>query len=108
MKRLYIILICLFPIVSISSSIFAQNQYFVSPKGNDSYNGSIEAPFQTIERAQIEARKAQGTTTIYLREGVYRLVHPLIFTPEDGGEDKPLIIRAFQKEKVVLSGGKVS
>ena len=107
MKRLYIILICLFSIVSISPSIFAQNQYFVSPKGNDSYKGSIEAPFQTIERAQIEARKAQGKTTIYLREGVYRLVHPLIFTPEDGGEDKPLIIRAFQNEQVVLSGGKV-
>ena len=65
---------------------------------------NLSKPF---ERAQLEARKAQGETTIYLRKGIYRLERPLIFTPEDGGKEKPLSIRAFRNEQVTLSGGKV-
>lgn len=63
--------------------------------------------FRTIERAQLKARKAQGETTIYLRKGIYRLERSIIFTPEDGGKEKPLSIRAFRNEQVTLSGGKV-
>ena len=85
----------------------AQHHYFVSPQGNDAHDGSIDAPFQSITRAQLEARKASGETVIYLREGVYRLPRPLVFTPADGGKDKPLTLRAYPNEKVVLSGGKV-
>ena len=87
--------------------LWAQNQYYVAPDGNDNHDGSFQKPFQTIERAQLEARKAQGETTIYLRKGIYRLERPLIFTPEDGGKEKPLSIRAFRNEQVTLSGGKV-
>ena len=87
--------------------LWAQNQYYVAPNGNDNHDGSFQKPFQTIERAQLEARKAQGETTIYLRKGIYRLERPLIFTPEDGGKEKPLSIRAFRNEQVTLSGGKV-
>lgn len=87
--------------------LWAQNQYYVAPNGNDNHDGSFQKPFQTIERAQLEARKAQGETTIYLRKGIYRLKRPLIFTPEDGGKEKPLSIRAFRNEQVTLSGGKV-
>lgn len=79
----------------------------MAPNGNDNHDGSFQKPFQTIERAQLEARKAQGETTIYLRKGIYRLERPLIFTPEDGGKEKPLSIRAFRNEQVTLSGGKV-
>ena len=86
--------------------LWAQNQYYVAPNGNDNHDGSFQKPFQTIERAQLEARKAQGETTIYLRKGIYRLERPLIFTPEDGGKEKPLSIRAFRNEQVTLSGGK--
>ena len=53
--------------------LWAQNQYYVAPNGNDNHDGSFQKPFQTIERAQLEARKAQGETTIYLRKGIYRL-----------------------------------
>ena len=87
--------------------LWAQNQYYVAPNGNDNHDGSFQKPFQTIERAQLEARKAQGETTIYLRKGIYRLERPLILTPEDGGKEKPLSIRAFRNEQVTLSGGKV-
>ena len=87
--------------------LWAQNQYYVAPDGNDSHDGSLQKPFRTIERAQLKARKAQGETTIYLRKGIYRLERPIIFTPEDGGKEKPLSIRAFRNEQVTLSGGKV-
>lgn len=39
--------------------LWAQNQYYVAPNGNDNHDGSFQKPFQTIERAQLEARKAQ-------------------------------------------------
>ena len=45
--------------------LWAQNQYYVAPDGNDSHDGSLQKPFRTIERAQLKARKAQGETTIY-------------------------------------------
>jgi len=103
MKRTFFILFLLIQALSLS----AQNQYFVSPEGNDTHTGSIDAPFQSIERAQYAARKSSGQTTIYLRQGIYRLERPLVFTPEDGGTDKPLILCAYPNEKVVLSGGKI-
>lgn len=37
--------------------LWAQNQYYVAPNGNDNHDGSFQKPFQTIERAQLEARK---------------------------------------------------
>lgn len=85
----------------------AQNQYFVDPTGNDTNNGSCETPFQSIDRAQAEARKAEGETTIFLRKGTYRLEHPLIFTPQDGGKNKPLTLRAFPGERVILTSGQL-
>lgn len=103
MKKLIFTLFLLMHTLFIS----AQNQYFVAPEGNDSHNGTLETPFRTIEKAQAEARKVQEETTIYLREGVYRLERPLVFTSEDGGEEKPLTIRPFGNERVVLSGGKI-
>ena len=42
-----------------------------------------------------------------IRTGGRILERPIIFTPEDGGKEKPLSIRAFRNEQVTLSGGKV-
>ena len=44
--------------------LWAQNQYYVAPNGNYHHDGNLHKPCQTIERAKLEARKAQGETTI--------------------------------------------
>ena len=49
--------------------VYSQTQYFVSPNGKDTGKGSIHSPFLSIEKAKQEARKQNGVTTIYLREG---------------------------------------
>lgn len=83
----------------------AQVNYFVAPGGNDRSEGTMQHPFRTIERAQQEARKQHGTTTIYLRQGKYVLTHPLVFTPDDGGDQNQLTLRAYPGERVVLTSG---
>ena len=62
----------------------AQTFYYVSPNGNDGNEGTLQSPFQSIVKAQLEARKTQGETIIFLREGKYRLSEPLVFTADDG------------------------
>ncbi|RYY76894.1 MAG: DUF1565 domain-containing protein [Gammaproteobacteria bacterium] len=53
-----------------SSSSVAQlgTNYYVSPSGNDSNNGSINAPFKTIQRA---ANLVNAGDTVYVRSGTY-------------------------------------
>ncbi|MDR0540732.1 MAG: PDZ domain-containing protein [Dysgonamonadaceae bacterium] len=101
MKRIGIILLSLI----FFEVLHAQIQIYVSPTGNDAADGSLKTPFQTIEKAQAEARKQKGEVTIILREATYRLAKPMVFTPEDGGNaGKSLIIRAYPGEKAVISG----
>ncbi|MDR0724790.1 MAG: peptide-binding protein [Prevotellaceae bacterium] len=78
-----------------------QVRFHVSPKGDDSGNGTEQAPFGTIEKARIEAYKTKDDVTIFLHEGVYRLSSPLVFTPKEGGT---LTVRAHYGEKAVISG----
>ena len=83
----------------------AQTVFYVAPNGNDRNDGSRGNPFRTIEQAQFRARETTGETTILLREGIYRLSKPLIFTPEDGNHAKRLVLRAYPGENPAISGG---
>jgi hypothetical protein len=101
MKYLLITALCLF---AAFNTLCAQTVIVVSPDGNDSNNGSLHAPFATIEKAIAESRKMQGETTIYLRGGDYRIRTPLIFTPNDADNGNKLTICAFPNENPVLKG----
>lgn len=81
---------------------------YVSPDGHDTNNGkTLSTPFQSIKKAQEEARK-WDEVTVHLRGGIYFLEEPLVFTHEDSGtEDHPVIYSAYQDEKPVLSGGMI-
>jgi hypothetical protein len=59
----------------------------VSPSGSDSASGTVERPFQSLERAQqaVRGANADHDVTVQLADGVYRLSHPLLFTALDGG-----------------------
>ncbi|MDR0414978.1 MAG: right-handed parallel beta-helix repeat-containing protein [Prevotellaceae bacterium] len=89
--------------------LYAQTHFYVSPEnGNDSSNsGSEQSPFRTLEHAQMEAYKAEGDVTIFLRGATYRLAAPLVFTPKSGKTKGALTVRSYPGEKAVISGSVV-
>ena len=89
--------------------------FYVAVNGDDKNEGSINAPWQTITRAQSFIRKlisdgvlpAKGVT-VWLRGGRYPLPSSLLFTSADRGTPgKPIIYRAFQHEAVSLFSGEI-
>lgn len=104
---LFLLLSCL----SQYSNIYAQTNIFVSAvNGDDSKNGSIDAPFKSILRAkqQVQTLKqtASGSINIYLRAGTYYIDSTLTFGPSDGGTaSAPVTYSAYRGEKVIISGG---
>ena len=94
--------------------------FYVSNMGNDQWTGSLPAPnsrgddgpFATLEHARDVIRRLRQISpdnqfTVLVRGGVYRLNETLTFGPEDSGtESNPLIIRAYDKEKPILSGSR--
>ncbi|MBP3359246.1 MAG: hypothetical protein J6N52_00195 [Clostridia bacterium] len=83
--------------------------FFVATDGSDTNDGSISAPFATIEKAK-EAIKAlsfvpEGGVVVNLREGEYKIDRSVNFTQADSGrEGAPIVYRGYNNEKVVLSG----
>lgn len=95
-------------------------QLFVSPQGNDKWNGKKpeqagnDGPFLTLERAREEVRKIkrnkqeiQGGIAINLVGGIYPLTKSFELTLDDGGADgQPIVYRAYKEQDVRLIGGK--
>uniref|UniRef100_UPI0032174330 PDZ domain-containing protein n=1 Tax=uncultured Draconibacterium sp. TaxID=1573823 RepID=UPI0032174330 len=84
-------------------------EIYVSPSGNDTNPGTIEAPFASVERARDEVRnlknKKSAPVTVFFREGVYRFSQPLLLTADDSGEEgKAIIYSAYKNEKVSFTG----
>jgi hypothetical protein len=102
-------------ILAFSINLFAGNdnhkEYFISPSGSDKNNGSIKAPFATIERARDAVREdklksPESSYTVYLREGIYNINKSIEFDERDIFKDEePLIFRSYKNEKVIISGG---
>ncbi len=86
---------------------------FVSPDGDDSANGSQDAPLRTVARAQEILRQLRKSMapkaqmTVILMPGTYFLDKPLEFGPQDSGEDEaPIVYQAWKPGSVIISGGK--
>ncbi|MBD0379786.1 right-handed parallel beta-helix repeat-containing protein [Paenibacillus sedimenti] len=85
--------------------------FYVSVDGNDNNKGTLSKPFKTIEKAQEKVRKVNGDmksdVIVYLRQGTYTLTKPLEFGAKDSGTNgHSVIYKAYQNEKVTISGGK--
>ena len=103
-KILLIILIALQGINSEAQTIY------VSPVGNDNNPGTKEKPVATFEKAQLQARKTDKSNRVEVifASGVYYLPQTVKVTKEDSREDNaPLIFRAEEEGRVVLSGGSI-
>ncbi|QDV45704.1 hypothetical protein Enr13x_55830 [Stieleria neptunia] len=104
MLRSLLILICFGASIA---SLHARD-IFVSPAGDDANDGSAAAPVATLGRAQSLARQSAGTApvTVSVADGVYYLPETLTFTAADSGApDRPVLYRAENEGKAVLSGG---
>lgn len=83
--------------------------FYVSTNGNDESDGSVNAPFRTIERAMEAVRNTDKTNkngiTVMIEGGEYR-ISSLEFTIEDSGTSEcPITYRSYNGE-VILNGGK--
>lgn len=99
--------------VMMGTEVRAEKKYYVALNGNDRNIGtSLQAPFQTLTRAQQAVRdlKAAGAlteqVTIYIKGGTYSITEPLLLTDEDSGNEHcPITYTALPGERVLLSGG---
>lgn len=91
-----------------------QMELYVSPTGSDENDGSLNAPFASLERARdaIRASKADGALAagavfVQLREGVYPRSASFHLTEQDGGApEAPIVYRAYPGESVHITGGR--
>jgi hypothetical protein len=105
MKKIGLVLLILF---FLPAKVLAVD-FYVSPDGNDNNPGTLEAPFETVDKARLAAREINQTedTNIYLRGGIYELSRPVIFFPEDSGKNGFFVVyRNYPGETPVISGGK--
>ncbi len=83
---------------------------YVSPAGNDDNDGSIGAPFRTIEHARDVVRTLNGNMsediTVYLRGGTYPITSTVAFTAADSGSNGHRVTyAAYEGEQPVLEAG---
>ena len=85
--------------------------YFVALDGNDANDGSINAPFATIEGARNAIRSLgsypSGGVVVNIRGGEYPISKKINFGFQDSGtKEAPVVYRAYNGEEVRLSGKK--
>lgn len=120
MEMKYIILtICIsVTLLSVNSDNAIGSTFYVATNGNDQWSGTLlqpatsgdDGPFATIHQARNVIRKlkkngSRDAYTVYVRGGVYQLKQTLFLDLEDSGsETNPLVFKAFENEKPILSG----
>lgn len=91
-------------------------EFYVATNGNDVWSGRLPAPnaagtdgpFASLHIARNRVRELKlrgglsGPVTVWIRDGVYPQVEPLVFTPEDSG---PITYAAYPGETPIVDGG---
>lgn len=116
MKNIHILWTICFILITLCTISFKSEatEIYVGPNSQTrKRDGSITAPFETLEGALRQVREwrrlqdpkvAQGVQ-ILLQDGVYRPAQTILLRPEDSGTEKsPTLIKGIGKE-VILSGG---
>ena len=107
MKR--IVFLSIIFITSIIAQVAAKD-FYVSPRGNDSNNGSINAPFSTIEKAKLTVRELiknglSEDVHVYLLEGTHVINETVVFGLDDSPSKYTVTYEAFDSQKVIISSG---
>lgn len=102
MKKAYLILFAstAIMIVFVLNSIFDKHDQtiYVAINGNDQDAGTRSKPFRTLKKA---ASEADAGTTVLIRKGNY---NEKLVVEHSGTKSKPITFKAYNNEKVVLSG----
>lgn len=84
--------------------VMGDNDIVVSPEGDDSNDGTLESPLRTPEAAKEKAKSvADGSVTVWFREGTYTLLSPLDFDVSDKSD---VTYRSYPGETVEFLGSK--
>ncbi len=81
--------------------------YYVALSGDDSNDGTIDNPFQTLEAARDKIRQegSEGGVTVYIRGGEYTRGSSFELTEADSGTaENPIIYAAYPGETVTFTG----
>ena len=93
-----------------SSAIFGQD-FYVSTKGNDKNNGSIESPVASLTAAQklvqnYKAKNKKGIT-VHIAPGQYNLTSTFVLNEKDSGQaGNEITWQADKTGTVTITGGK--
>ena len=80
----------------------------MSPAGDDSASGAEKSPLKSLAEAQkrVAQNGASKGATVLVADGIYYLPETIKFSPSDSGsEGKPVVYKAINEGKAVLSGG---
>ena len=105
MKQLLLLIFCL--LIVVRSAAHAAD-FYVSLDGQDFNKGTMDAPLASMSAAQKAVRVVAGkeSVTVHFGDGVYYLPETVFFTPADSGSSEyPIVYRAENEGKVILSGG---
>lgn len=86
-------------------SVSSAADIYIAKNGKDTGNGTLSAPFKTLERARDEIRKLKQTgklvepVTVQVRGGTYELPQTLMLDSRDSG----VTWRAYREEKPILT-----
>ncbi|MFM2232275.1 MAG: hypothetical protein RJB31_976 [Bacteroidota bacterium] len=98
----------------VGNALHAQQEFYVSTKGQDTASGSFDHPLSTVNMAIRKVREQRrlnpGANThykIFLRGGRYELKEPVFIRPEDAGNlTSYTMVQSYGNEHAVISGGK--
>ena len=83
-------------------------EIYISPNGNDNASGTKDQPVLTVDRAEELLRSVAGKNfvNIIFEDGIYYLPQTIVIGPEYSGSKKyPVIFRAANEGKAIISGG---
>jgi hypothetical protein len=73
-------------------------EFHIAPSGNDANPGTEAKPLATL---QAGVNKLQPGDTLIVRGGVYR---ETVTFPRSGAKEKPITLKPYRDEKVVVTG----
>ncbi|MDF7825477.1 carbohydrate-binding protein [Pontiellaceae bacterium B12227] len=95
--------------LSVGCAHAAQQEFYVSPKGNDRNPGTKAKPFQSLEKARDAVRRVnkgmKDDIVVHFAGGTYVFDETVEFTPADSGMNgKRIIYQAYEDHTPVFSG----
>ena len=100
------VIFILFTALTAARHSVAQVSLFVSPKGSAAAKGTMEDPFNSLQKALAYAGQQSGQQiAVYLREGTYYLSATIVLNAADFSPAS-LLVQPYRQEQVTVSAGR--